>query len=65
MPVWIVCRKCGDKEWVQSHTPFVHCQKCQAPRFAEDDSGRPLIVWSEYQDPDKWEVASFSPKASL
>jgi predicted RNA-binding Zn-ribbon protein involved in translation (DUF1610 family) len=52
--VWLVCKTCGIKEWLQNHTAIVPCPKCGSARFAEDDEGRPFILWSKPQDPDKW-----------
>lgn len=54
MTCWLVCKKCGVKEWVQDRTKFVHCPTCKEPRYAEDDEGRPMVVWSVPQDHDKW-----------
>lgn len=54
MVTWLVCKTCGEKEWLQSHTPIVHCKKCGAPRYAENDEGQPMILWSHPVDPAKW-----------
>lgn len=51
-PVYLVCKVCKTKEWLNEQTAIVGCPKCGSPRFAEDDAGNPYIVWSE--DPDGW-----------
>jgi predicted nucleic-acid-binding Zn-ribbon protein len=54
MATWLVCKECGVKEWLQPHTPLTHCPKCRAPRFAEDDAGQPMVLWSAPLDPNVW-----------
>lgn len=51
---WLVCKTCGIKEAILEQTRFVACTECGAARFAEDDAGRALVVWSVPQNPEKW-----------
>lgn len=54
MPTFLVCRKCQTKEWLQARTPIVHCPTCLSARYAEDEAGKPMILWSELCDPCSW-----------
>lgn len=55
---WLVCKTCGEKELVQEHTEFLHCKKCAEPRYAETDSGVPMVVFSDIAALDFAHVSS-------
>jgi hypothetical protein len=53
--IWLVCPKCGIKEWLNDRTPIAPCE-CGSARHAEDDTGVPYILWSIAQDANDWSV---------
>lgn len=57
MQCWLRCGQCGTKELLLASTKFdggcLHCGG--GPRFAEDDEGKPMIVWSGTDDLTKWD----------
>ena len=56
MRTWLVCKRCGTKEWLQPHTELVGCPDCSAPRFAENDGGDPMFIFSELDDLTSWDL---------
>lgn len=56
MRCWLRCPHCGAKELVQPETTFGACPECGGgPRFAEDDIGSPMLVWSDLDDVTSWD----------
>jgi len=52
---WLVCKKCGAKEFVQQETTFGPCPVCGgSPRYAENDHGQPMFVFSGPFDFEDW-----------
>ena len=54
MTTWLVCKRCDVKEALLPATPIVGCQTCGAPRFAENDDGQPMAVFSEVGNFESW-----------
>ena len=53
---WLRCAHCGAREWVNKWTEFGPCPHCEkGPRFAENDDGKPMIVWTGLQDATNWD----------
>ncbi len=54
MTTWLVCKNCQIKEALLATSPtfLKGCEVCGDARFAEDDEGRPMILWSVPQDPN-------------
>lgn len=61
MRCWLRCPHCGTRELVQSTTEFGRCPECKGgPRFAENDEGQPVFVWSAGHDLTIWDVSETS-----
>jgi len=49
---WLVCPRCANRSlWIEGTTPR-GCNLCGSWRYAEDDEGKPVIMWSEPLDPE-------------
>lgn len=55
MTTWLACKRCGTKEAILPTTPIVGCQTCGAARYAVNDDGQPMLLWSKIDEFDKWE----------
>lgn len=56
MRAWLVCPHCGTKELIQDQTVFGACPECKGgPRYAKDDDGNDVLVWSGFEDITKWD----------
>lgn len=57
MTAWLICEKCGTREAVLPDTEFDGgCKVCGGNRTrTEDDDGNPVILWTELNDPTKWD----------
>jgi len=60
MTTWLVCKRCEIQEAILPTTPIVGCTSCGAARYAVNDEGQPMFLWSKIDDFDKWESASDS-----
>lgn len=58
MTTWLVCKRCDVKEALLATTPVVGCQSCGAPRYAVNDDGDPMLVYSKIEDWDNWVIAN-------
>jgi hypothetical protein len=58
MRCWLRCIQCGTKELLVERTKFDGgCLECGGgPRVAEDDAGRPMVVWSSTDDITSWDL---------
>ncbi len=54
MAHWLVCHRCEIKEPINEYTITYGCPKCSAPKFAEDDEGHPLLVWTNNDNFEDW-----------
>lgn len=55
MTTWLVCKRCEVQEAILPTTPIVGCTWCGAPRYAVNDDGEPMIIWSKINDFEKWD----------
>jgi len=55
MTTWLHCKRCDVKEAIQPHTPIVGCHACGEPRYAVDDDGKPMWLFSKVHDFENWE----------
>lgn len=55
MTTWLLCKSCKTKEAILPTTPIVGCGRCGEPRYAVNDDGRPMILWSKVADFDAHE----------
>lgn len=61
MITWLVCKNCDIKEALLPATPMPlrGCPRCGAARHAQDDYGRPLVLWSAPQNLDNFDMSVF------
>lgn len=51
--VYLVCKQCRTKEgWTEGSVPQP-CA-CGAPRYAEDENGAPMVMWSSTGNLTDW-----------
>lgn len=64
---WLRCTKCGTKELLVRGTKFDGgCLNCGGgPRVAENDHGRPMVVWSNVSDPTSWDESDYDETSPL
>lgn len=55
MATWLVCKRCRIEEPILADTPIVGCNRCGEPRYAVNDNGQPMLLWSKIHDFDSWE----------
>lgn len=56
MRAWLVCPHCETKELIQQQTTFGVCPECGGgPRYAKDDAGNNVFVWTRFEDITKWD----------
>jgi hypothetical protein len=67
MTSWLVCKRCRVEEAILPTTPIVGCPTCGDPRYAVNDEGQPLLIWSKIHDFDSWDSdgAGQSPRTPL
>lgn len=53
---YLVCKCCGRKELITNDTVFRDCSLCKAPRYAEDEKGNALIVFTKIDNPLSWDL---------
>ncbi len=54
MTTFLVCKRCEVQEAILPTTPIVGCVWCGAPRYAVNDDGQPMILWSAGSDVTDW-----------
>jgi hypothetical protein len=64
MTTWLVCKRCKSEEPILPSTPIVGCNVCGEPRYAVNDDGYPMVLWSKVADFDRWEVNPASGSSS-
>lgn len=52
----LVCKSCGAWEWRKEWDECPHCPVCRRARFAENEKGEPLFVFTKANDPSSWDV---------
>jgi hypothetical protein len=58
MTSWLVCKRCGVKEAILPCTKLSGCTTCGEARFAENDDGEPMVIWSVPQNPDSFDTGN-------
>lgn len=54
MTTFLVCGKgCGKEEYVEGTVPQP-CPLCGSARYAENERGEPMVIWSDIGDPNNW-----------
>ena len=56
MTTWLVCKRCKIEEPITPTTPIVGCQRCGDPRYAVNDDGQPMFLYSKIDEFDKWDT---------
>lgn len=52
--IYLICEICGERETITNETEFVHCHTCRAPRYAKNEEGKDVVVFTNIQVKDKW-----------
>jgi hypothetical protein len=55
MTTWLVCKRCKIQEAILPTTPIIGCQTCGAARYAVNDDGQPMVIFSKIHDFDSWD----------
>lgn len=55
MTTWLVCKHCKTEEPILAETPIVGCNVCGAARYAINDDGQPMLLFSKIHDFNSWE----------
>lgn len=54
MTYFLVCNACGFREGPRQPWNACGCKMCGGAMRAEDNDGRPMVLWSAIDDPATW-----------